>query len=55
MGLYRGDLQHDLGNNYICFIKDYFPPDYKQVDSQLKSRASSKNDLYRIVRCGLVH
>jgi hypothetical protein len=52
-GLYCGDLQTGLGKHYISFINDYFPKCYTQTDNQLK--ASSKGDLYGIVRCGLVH
>ena len=50
-GLYRGNLQTNVSNNYISFIEDYFPPCYKAVHNQL----STKGGLYKVVRCGLVH
>lgn len=52
-GLYRGNLQSNVANNYISFIEDYFPPCYKAVHNQLK--LLHKDGLYKMVRCGLVH
>jgi hypothetical protein len=52
-GLYCGDLQTAMGKHYTSFIKKYFPQSYMQVDSQLQ--ASQKGNLYKVVRCGLVH
>src|SRR5919109_2766093 len=52
-GLYRGNLQTNVGNNYISFIKDYFPPCYTAVHNKLKPL--HKDGLYKVVRSGLVH
>jgi hypothetical protein len=52
-GLYCGNLQNNLANNYIHFIEDYFPPPYKTVHTHLKSL--HKDGLYKVVRSGLVH
>jgi hypothetical protein len=50
-GLYCGNLQANMGNNYISFIERYFPSSYKAVNKRL----SNKGGLYKVVRCGLVH
>jgi hypothetical protein len=52
-GLYCGDLQTQLSNHYISFIKKYFSPCYTDVDQQLQTL--QKGGLYKVVRCGLVH
>jgi hypothetical protein len=52
-GLYHGNLQTNLGKNYISFIEDYFPPCYKAVHNQL--RLLHPDGLYKVVRSGLVH
>ncbi|MFY9794311.1 MAG: hypothetical protein WA323_18500 [Candidatus Nitrosopolaris sp.] len=55
-GLYSGDLSGNhryLRDNYIDFIKHFFPPDYMKVDSQLA--ASNLKGLYSVVRSGLTH
>lgn len=48
-GLYSGNLQTNLGDNYISFIEHYFPASYTTVHTQLPG------GLYKVVRCGLVH
>jgi hypothetical protein len=52
-GLYCGNLQANVTNNYISFIKDYFPPSYMKVHGQLQHL--HKDGLYKVVRSGLVH
>jgi hypothetical protein len=46
-----GDLEHNLGENYVNFIEHYFPSPYKTLNSKL----SDLGGLYKVVRCGLVH
>jgi hypothetical protein len=37
-GLYKRNLVQNQGqNNYECFIQDFFPPDYNEVDKRLKN------------------
>jgi hypothetical protein len=52
-GLYCGNLQVGVTNNYISFIRDYFPPSYMTVHGQLQ--LLHKDGLYKVVRSGLVH
>ena len=55
-GLYCGDLsgnKHNLNQNYICFIKDFFRTDYVKVNNELKK--AGLNGLYGAVRSGLTH
>ena len=55
-GLYSGDLSgkaRDLSQHYICFINDFFHPDYKKVDSDLQR--NNLKGLYGAVRSGLTH
>jgi hypothetical protein len=50
-GMCCGDLEHNLGENYVNFIEHYFPSPYKTLNSKL----SGLGGLYKVVRCGLVH
>ena len=55
-GLYSGDLSGKhryLRDNYIDFIKVFFPQDYMEVNSQLA--AGKLKGLYNVVRSGLTH
>jgi hypothetical protein len=55
-GLDSGDLSGKnryLRDNYIDFVKVFFPQDYMKVESQLA--ASNLKGLYNVVRNGLIH
>lgn len=53
-GLYRGRLdQGNSENNYMTFIRKFFPPAYCEVNLRLCD--DNLNGLYGAVRCSLVH
>ena len=55
-GLYCGDLsgkKKDLNRHYKSFIREFFHPDYMEVDRDL--RKDHLEGIYSVVRSGLTH
>jgi hypothetical protein len=48
-GFYSGDLSRNLRNHYTCFINEFFPSKYMEINNQLD------DGLYGTIRCGLTH
>jgi hypothetical protein len=52
-GFYSGDLSKNLKQHYTCFINEFFPVEYAEINNKLEG--DNLNGLYGTIRCGLTH